>query len=200
MFNIPEQKGWYPHLFNTLDNIDYEGPLPAIEYFCPDSKSPSERKKLLEWHQSQKDSNFVFNNRAELIKYCKTDVEILRIYAYIADVETAITIMKTDIRNAQYAFILKSQSQDMMSFVLMLMQSYQTKQRNFLEALSLATKGGNSPIIIPPEVIMNELAKIRHAMAGKKVDLPIPLSKDNLAHYYQLVWVMPYIHIYDLTI
>lgn len=109
-----------------------------------------------------------------------------RLYAYITDVKSAIDILRSDIYNMQFAFVLKSQSQDLMSFVLMLLHSYQSKQRQILQALSLATRGGNSPIIIPPELFMNELIKIRNAMAGNNVDLPIPLNKDNIAHYYQL--------------
>lgn len=78
MFNFPEQKGYYPHFFNTDENYNYIGPIPDIKYFDPDSKMPEDRKKLLEWYDEQKKANVIFDNRLELIKYCKMDVEILR--------------------------------------------------------------------------------------------------------------------------
>jgi len=37
-FGITElKKGHFPHFFNTTANWDYEGPLPDMEYYGPDS-------------------------------------------------------------------------------------------------------------------------------------------------------------------
>lgn len=33
---------------------------------------------MLEWHESLRSCNYLFNNRNELIKYCELDVKILR--------------------------------------------------------------------------------------------------------------------------
>lgn len=71
-------KGYYPHGFNTPENMEYVGVLPDIKYFWPDSLKCKDRQKLLEWHASELTKNIVFNNKNELLKYCKEDVNILR--------------------------------------------------------------------------------------------------------------------------
>ena len=68
-------KGYFPHLFNTLDNADYIGLYPNIEYYSPDSMKADERDKFLVWFEQCKLN--VFDMRKEIIKYCINDVEIL---------------------------------------------------------------------------------------------------------------------------
>ena len=36
-FDLPDvEKGTFPHLFNTIDNQSYTGPLPDVKYYSPD--------------------------------------------------------------------------------------------------------------------------------------------------------------------
>lgn len=69
-------KGFFPHLFNTKENQNYEGPYPALEYYGYDFMSSNERKKLVEWHTSKRLE--VFNFKKEMLKYCRSNVDILR--------------------------------------------------------------------------------------------------------------------------
>lgn len=69
------KKGYFPHLFNTSANKDYEGSLPALEYYDPDHLNEDARLKLLEWHQEHLHDNFNMQN--ELVAYCISDVDIL---------------------------------------------------------------------------------------------------------------------------
>ncbi|XP_074596399.1 uncharacterized protein LOC141851557 [Brevipalpus obovatus] len=69
-------KGVFPHLFNTEENQDYEGPLPGIKYFSPEFMKEKKQDELLAWFEDNKDK--VWNLKAELIKYCANDVLILR--------------------------------------------------------------------------------------------------------------------------
>lgn len=84
------------------------------------------------------------------------------------------------------SLILKTQIQDTLTFIILLLISFQEKQKRFLQALSIGTKGGNSPIIIPPEVLYAELEHIRTALASQPADLPIALTKDILHLFYQI--------------
>lgn len=78
-FGIPDtQKGIYPHYFNRMSNSDYIGPLPGKEFYSTDWMSDAEKNKFNEWHDNLVKSNYVFNNRVELEKYCIEDVIILR--------------------------------------------------------------------------------------------------------------------------
>lgn len=71
------RKGHFPHLFNTEDNIDYVGHIPAKRYFDISNMVKSEQD-LIEfnaWYDSQRDKHWNF--RQELEAYCINDVEVL---------------------------------------------------------------------------------------------------------------------------
>ena len=69
-------KGYFPHLFNVAENQGYVGPIPAIEYYAPDQMSAEGRLKFLHWYRTQQGA--VFDMQAELLRYCKSDVDILQ--------------------------------------------------------------------------------------------------------------------------
>ena len=71
-------KGYFPHLFNRVENVGYVGPIPPEPYYSPNSMKPEARKAFLTWHKEQRDNNYVFNFNQEIIKYCRSDVDILR--------------------------------------------------------------------------------------------------------------------------
>ncbi len=68
-------KGFFPYIFNTPENQQYVGRIPAITYFEPGRKYPEERKKLLAWYEQHKDDEYDFQD--ELYRYCIADVIIL---------------------------------------------------------------------------------------------------------------------------
>lgn len=75
-FGLSVTKSWYPHYFNTKENLGYVGPMPDIRYFGADVMSESERKDFRSWYDEQKDK--VFDNRRVLEQYCQDDVTVLR--------------------------------------------------------------------------------------------------------------------------
>jgi hypothetical protein len=77
-FGLEEEvrKGYFPHLFNTPQNQDYEGPYPDQEYFDPDSMAPKQREDFVKWYQANKGN--IFNLLDELYAYCRSDVDVLR--------------------------------------------------------------------------------------------------------------------------
>jgi hypothetical protein len=70
-------KGYFPYMFNRLENQDYVGAIPALEYFDPDHMSTSSRKKFLVWYAEQTEQNVEYVFKNELVKYCESDVRIL---------------------------------------------------------------------------------------------------------------------------
>ena len=70
------EKGFFPHLFNTLENQEYIGSYPNISYYAPDSMGKEERESFLPWYKDV--SSGLFNFKNELKKYCIQDVNILR--------------------------------------------------------------------------------------------------------------------------
>lgn len=78
-FDLPpeKKKGYFPHLFNTIENQNYIGPMPAKEYYCPDSMFEKGKKQFDEWHRDQVVNNYIFDFQKELVEYCISDVDIL---------------------------------------------------------------------------------------------------------------------------
>ena len=70
-------KGYFPHFFNKDENQDYVGPIPCQNDYGADFKKPGEREAFMTWHQEQVDNNYVFDFRHEILKYCRSDVDIL---------------------------------------------------------------------------------------------------------------------------
>lgn len=71
-------KGYFPHLFNTRENQTYVGEIPDTKYFDPEGMKTEEQAKFRRWHEDQKQKKVVFNLQEELLKYCRSDVTILR--------------------------------------------------------------------------------------------------------------------------
>ncbi|KAJ1518832.1 hypothetical protein ONE63_011554 [Megalurothrips usitatus] len=79
-FELPEEKGSFPHFFNdgSAERWAYEGPLPDVHYYGPDSMSEAEHSRFIKWHADLRAQNYVFNFRREIVDYCKRDVVLLR--------------------------------------------------------------------------------------------------------------------------
>jgi hypothetical protein len=75
-FDLKCKKGYYPHCFNTANNLEYVGPYPEIKIYGADYMSGDERAQILEWYVVQKDK--IFCNKQELLAYCMDDVNVLR--------------------------------------------------------------------------------------------------------------------------
>ena len=78
-FNLTEiKKGFFPHLFNLPHHQNYEGRIPDIEFYDPDSMMPKKKQDLMNWHADQVRRNERFNFKQELIAYCRSDVALLK--------------------------------------------------------------------------------------------------------------------------
>ena len=71
-------KGYFPHLFNKEENQNYVGPIPDVDHYSPNTMKPEAREAFLAWHKDQVESNYLFDFKKEIIKYCRSDVDILR--------------------------------------------------------------------------------------------------------------------------
>lgn len=80
----------------------------------------------------------------------------------------------------------KTKIQDMVSFITLLIISFQNKQKQFLQAIAIGEKGANNPILIPPQMFMEELNKIRSAIIARDLDLPLEVNRDSITTFYQL--------------
>ena len=76
-FGLPSPKGTFPHYFNTPENENYIGPLPAAHFYGVDSMMPKARAEFMRWYDAEVAKGTVFNFQEEILKYCRLDVEIL---------------------------------------------------------------------------------------------------------------------------
>jgi hypothetical protein len=63
----------------ALENQNYIGSIPDIEYYSPDTKSEKDRRKFIAWHEELTKTNYVFDFQKEMYIYCSQDVTILRL-------------------------------------------------------------------------------------------------------------------------
>ena len=78
-FGLTEaQKGYFLYKFNLPEHQTYVGPVPAIDYFMPETMSPKAKQELEKWHQEQRNKEVVFDFQKELVEYCKSDVPLLK--------------------------------------------------------------------------------------------------------------------------
>lgn len=71
-------KGYFPHFFTCRENLSYVGPYPSPETYGPDGMSIEGREKFYEWYRGKIDSGEVFDFHSEMVRYCRSDVDILR--------------------------------------------------------------------------------------------------------------------------
>ena len=71
-------KGYFPHLFNKEENWNYVGPIPCQNDYGVNFMKPEERKAFQTWHKEQVESNYLFDFQKEIVKYCRSDVDIMR--------------------------------------------------------------------------------------------------------------------------
>lgn len=78
-FGLTElKKGYFPHLFNTRENAEYVGPIPAKDYYMPEGMSVKGRKDFETWHAKQVTDGVEFDFAKELVSYCESDVRLLK--------------------------------------------------------------------------------------------------------------------------
>ena len=70
-------KGYFPHYFNKDENQEYVGPIPCQDDYGANYMKPEAREKFMAWHQEQVENNYVFDFQEEILKYCRSDVDIL---------------------------------------------------------------------------------------------------------------------------
>jgi len=77
-FGLAASKTWYPHYFNTEENLDYVGAIPDASYNGANEMSESERREFYALYENQKKKGAVFDYRRVLETYCQDDITVLR--------------------------------------------------------------------------------------------------------------------------
>ena len=67
----------FPVLFIKPENYGYIGSLPEDKFYNLERKSTSVKKQIMDFLETERNANTIFNFNDELIKYCYNDVYIL---------------------------------------------------------------------------------------------------------------------------
>ncbi|CAM4510058.1 unnamed protein product [Leuciscus chuanchicus] len=70
------EKGYFPHLFNRVENENYFGPYPDKKFYNYDNMSDKDREKFDAWYSTVEGTFFDF--KKELYAYGVNDVVLLR--------------------------------------------------------------------------------------------------------------------------
>jgi len=60
-FGLQATKSWYPHYFNTEENLDYVGPMPDISYYGVDEMGEVTWRNFSRGMKHASLSNFIIN-------------------------------------------------------------------------------------------------------------------------------------------
>ena len=71
-------KGYFPHYFNKECNKNYVGSIPSKKHYGYNQTKPDKRTRFLKWYDDRVSENYVFDFQKEIIKYCRSDVDILK--------------------------------------------------------------------------------------------------------------------------
>ena len=132
-------KGYFPHLFNKDANQNYVGPIPCQDDYGVNFMKPAEREAFMTWHQEQVENNYVFNFHNEIIKYCRSDVDILakccRLYREMFKDETNIDPFDKATTIASYCQQVYRTKFLQKDTIALLSQAHQLKVKQSHEAL-----------------------------------------------------------------
>ncbi|XP_066279615.1 uncharacterized protein [Branchiostoma lanceolatum] len=70
-------KGYFPHLFSSMENLNYRGPIPDLKYYDADAMAPDKRSQCMTFHAEKVSEGYVFDFVKDMTKYCVTDVLVL---------------------------------------------------------------------------------------------------------------------------
>lgn len=78
-FGLTElKKGFFPHKFSTLENLQYEGTILDLKYYEPEHMTEDKKNECEEWHAEQVSNGESLNFQREMLEYCKSDVQLSR--------------------------------------------------------------------------------------------------------------------------
>lgn len=109
-----------------------------------------------------------------------------RLQFQIDNIKFHVDLMKSQAQYLYHSIAARARLQEMSTFITLLIISFQSKQRQFLQAIAIGEKGANNPILIPPQLFRNELSQIRNAIVARDLDLPLELNRDTITTFYQL--------------
>lgn len=166
-------------LFGTLDEQDAAGYLAEFENLKKQNKL---RDRITEKHTSliQSLTNLVIST--EDSRKNQTD----KLLNQINSIKNSMENLLKTYAPAMLTMKLKTQVQDMTSYVILLVVNFKSRQRQILETITVGQKSPNSPALIPPQMFLSELIHIRGEINSRDLDLPLEPKTEYLTMFYSI--------------
>ena len=72
------KKYFFAHLFYTLRNQEYVGPMPPHDPYHPEGMSAKKKREVDQWYDQQVADEHEFHMNDKMIEYCTSDVKLLK--------------------------------------------------------------------------------------------------------------------------
>lgn len=171
-------------LFGTLSQDDAEQYLARFEKIKSENK---ERDEILHAQTSLIEASIEFAN-SSLLEQREANRIIDQKFLIISkqlDKQKKETDRYFTVNRVHMGEIRDS-IQDIAFEILINLVRFAARQRKFLDAISVGHRSPNSPVLIAPATFVKELHNIRNAIAAEDLDLPLPITIENLAQYYHI--------------
>lgn len=166
-------------LFGTLDEDDAKDYLARFNNLTEQGKF---RDQILEKHTSllQSTINYLKDDAK------KRDEQIYELKQHTHNIKKEMSEINLRQNKFEVLSRIKNELQDIATYLSLLIMNYQAKQRQYLSAMSVGQKSPNSPTLIPPQLFLNELHRIRSTITARNLDIPIELTINNLPTLYSI--------------
>ncbi len=105
------------------------------------------------------------------------------------NVNATLEKLKTDIDNWWLNLEVGTQIDNLLTFVLTSLTTFHNRQKQFLEAITFGSSSvAATPILLPPALFIEELLFIQNKISGEALRLPLQVTRENIANYYQMAF------------
>ena len=73
------KKGFFPHKFSKLENLQYEGEIPPLHFYEPQHMDEEKKKACEVRHAEQVAKGEIWNFQQEFLSYCESDVRLMKV-------------------------------------------------------------------------------------------------------------------------
>lgn len=102
-------------------------------------------------------------------------------------VNQTLNKLRYDYENLWINMEAQFQMDNLLMFISLKLTSFHHKQQEFLKALSLGSKqDSQTPILLPPAMLIRELNNIKYHVAERELLLPLPVNKETIPIYYKI--------------
>lgn len=130
----------------------------------------------------------MFNKKKQIINIKILNIiQDLQTFKSVENKYTEETWTLYSVHQYRLVSLIFQKYRSLVDFVILVFQQFYKSQKLFLKSLTVTQVGGsNSPYLIPPKILLEELKKIQDQIIQQQITLPFEAKNENLGKFYQL--------------